>query len=488
MVALGRSLSSRLVAAVVALLMVVSVVVVGSTAWVLSDYLTGQLDRDLAAADARAQRALRFGPAPDAPEGEPPPSIREARGQGSGTLTAYLAGDDRVGQRIDDSGTLRALDDDVLDTLDGLTIGEGPVTVDLPGLGGYRVQVEEVLGITVVTGLPTEPVDDAVRAVVGWGAGIGLLATVLGGALAVVVVRRQLRPLREVAVTAHEVAAADLATGGTEVARVPHRLEDPQTEVGQVALALNSALGHVESALEQRRRGEAQARQLLADVSHELRTPLATVSGYAELGLRGQDPDGVTHALGKVSEEARRMTTMVEDLLLLARLDAGRALAHDEVDLTRLVVESVADARVTGADHQWRLELPGEVVTVPGDALRLHQVLSNLLTNARQHTPAGTTVTTSLAVEGDRVLLRVVDDGPGIPAEFAGKVFTRFARGDAARTRAASGAGLGLPLARSIARAHGGDLTLDSEPGRTCFTLALPAEQGPPAPEGAADP
>ncbi|QCX26153.1 sensor histidine kinase [Nocardioides jishulii] len=470
----GRSLTARLTAAVVALIALVSVVVVSSTAWVVGAYVTDQLDADLTAAGARAQRALLVGPHTSSPDGGPPPAIREARGQGTGTLTAYLAGGEGRGQRIDSSGVLRTLDDDVLDALAGLPVGGGPVTVDLTGLGEYRVQVEEVDGITVVTGLPTAPVEEARNTVTLWGLGLGTVATLLGGTLAALVVRRQLRPLREVAVTAQDVAATDLTTGEIGVARVPQHLEDPRTEVGRMALALNAALDHVESALDQRRRSEAQARQLLADVSHELRTPLATVSGYAELGLRGQDPDGVTHALGKVQEEARRMTAMVEDLLLLARLDAGRALAVEEVDLTRMVVESVADARVTGPDHRWRLELPEEVVTVQGDALRLHQVLSNLLANARQHTPPGTTVTTGLVVEDDRVLLGVTDDGPGISPEFVGEVFTRFARGDAARSRSTSGAGLGLPLARSIVRAHGGDLTVASEPGRTRFEVSLP--------------
>jgi two-component system OmpR family sensor kinase len=224
----------------------------------------------------------------------------------------------------------------------------------------------------------------------------------------------------------------------------------------------------------------------VADASHELRTPLTTIAGYTELARRRPDDEGaVRTALGKVEEESARMTSMVEDLLLLARLDSGRPLARDPVDLSRLLLEAVSDARVVAPDHRWRLELPEESIEVTGDADRLHQVVSNLLTNARKHTPSGTTVTVSGGPSG----FSVHDDGPGFPRELAATAFERFVRGDVSRARAtetaagadgaqgsgtSGGAGLGLSLVDAIVSAHGGTVTLDSSPGSTTITVALP--------------
>ena len=177
----------------------------------------------------------------------------------------------------------------------------------------------------------------------------------------------------------------------------------------------------------------------------------------------------------KVEAEATRMSSLVEDLLLLARLDAGRPLASDEVDLTRLALEAVGDARVVGGDHRWQLDLPDEPVLAPGDEQRLHQVLTNLLNNARRHTPPGTSVTVGVREDGDRVVLSVLDDGPGLPPQLADTAFERFTRGDSARTRESGGAGLGLSLVQAIALAHGGNVSVDSAPGRTRFEVRLPA-------------
>jgi two-component system OmpR family sensor kinase len=214
----------------------------------------------------------------------------------------------------------------------------------------------------------------------------------------------------------------------------------------------------------------------VADASHELRTPLTTIHGYAELSRRTQpaDPETLSLAMTKVEAEATRMSSLVEDLLLLARLDAGRPLARDEVDLTRLALEAVGDARVVGRDHKWKLDLPDEPVVAPGDEQRLHQVLTNLLNNARRHTPPGTSVTVGVREDGDCVALSVVDDGPGLPPKLADTAFERFTRGDSARTRESGGAGLGLSLVQAIALAHGGSVSVDSAPGRTRFEVHLP--------------
>ena len=253
---------------------------------------------------------------------------------------------------------------------------------------------------------------------------------------------------------------------------MPAHLTDEDTEVGQVGSSLNTLLEHVESSLEARHRSEQQVRQFVADASHELRTPLTTIKGYAELARRRPDDSlAVLTALDKVEAESGRMTSLVEDLLLLARLDSGRALERQPVDLTRLLLEAVSDARVLAPDHHWRLDLPETALQVVGDEQRLHQLATNLLANARKHTPAGTTVTVT-ARDG---VLTVHDDGPGFPADLVPTAFERFARADTARTRTPdSGAGLGLALVHAIATAHGGSVALTSVPGDTTVTVRLP--------------
>jgi two-component system OmpR family sensor kinase len=467
---LPASLTFRLAATVVLLVALVGLLVSALTTAVLRDHLAGQLDRDVLAAQ---RRTLEGAP-------EVGPVLRDTRGQGVGTLTALITPDAATGeiQTGGRMGTNRQLAPQALERLRDLEPrSDRPVTVEVAGAGDYRVVVMDLGRARLVTGVPTDRMDETVNELVGWSLGFTALAVAIAGGLAVVVVRRQLRPLRSVARTAHEVAALPLSTGLVGVtARVPESLTDESTEVGQVGAALNTLLGHMESSLDARHRSEQQVRQFVADASHELRTPLATIQGYAELGLRASTPPAeLAHVLGKVQGESRRMAALVEDLLLLARLDQGRPLAREQVDLSRLVLEAVSDARVVAPAHQWRIDLPEEAVEVPGDAARLHQVLANLLANARQHTPDGTTVTVSLRAHPDAVAVAVHDDGPGVPADLQPEVFERFARGDASRTRDSGGAGLGLALARAIAEAHGGTLSLASVPGDTTFTLALPA-------------
>jgi two-component system, OmpR family, sensor kinase len=185
-------------------------------------------------------------------------------------------------------------------------------------------------------------------------------------------------------------------------------------------------------------------------------------------------PEAVAHAMRRVESETDRMTTLVEDMLLLARLDSGPALAEEPVDLSRLVIDAVSDAHAAAPDHHWRLDLPDESVSVTGDPARLHQVVANLLANARTHTPAGTTVTAKLVTDHAVAVLSIVDNGPGIPENLLPDVFERFARGDTSRSRAAGSTGLGLAIVAAVVEAHQGTVQVSSQPGRTQFTVRLP--------------
>jgi two-component system OmpR family sensor kinase len=463
-----RSLSVRVAAAMVVLVAVVSLVIGALTTAAISSYLTNQLDSKVAATQGRAINALMNGDLKGPPADAP-------HGQDAGTVTVYVTPSGAAGNVITSDGTLTDLGDQAVGVLDGLTAGQNS-TVDLPDLGEYRVHASVVDGVTVITGLPTKDIQNTINSLIGWEVLFGGIGVLTAGGVAVFVVRRQLRPLRRVAQTAREVAALRLDTGEIGVtARVPDQLTDERTEVGQVAVALNTLLGHMENALDARHRSEQQVRQFVADASHELRTPLTTIHGYAQLSLRQRDPELYGHAMGKVMVETTRMASLVEDLLLLARLDAGRPLDRRPVDLTRLARDSVTDAQIVAPSHHWELELPPDPIVIIGDEQRLHQVVTNLLTNARRHTPAGTTVTVAAQLADHSAVLTIHDDGPGIPADLLPNVFQRFTRADTARTSTTGGTGLGLSLAQSITKAHNGTLTLTSTPGNTNFTLALPS-------------
>jgi two-component system OmpR family sensor kinase len=457
-----RSLTTRLVLVAVLLVAVLAGTVSIATTLAMKSYLTHQLDdrvRDAAQSLVRP-RGPRDGP--DDPFGNQEP----------GTLVAGTNSDGERGAVVLQAGFANRdnLDDDQVTA--AFKASNDLSTVDIPGLGGYRVMRIGSGDSALVVGLPTQDLDDSVSRLEI----LALLLTVGGvlvaGGVGLVVVRRQLRPLREVAATADRVSELPLAEGDIDLAeRVPAHLTDERTEVGQVGAALNTLLDHVETSLGARHRSEQQVRQFVADASHELRTPLATIAGYTELARRRPDDDNVRTALTKVEEESGRMTSLVEDMLLLARLDAGRGLGQEPVDLTRLLVEAVDDARVVGPDHQWRLELPAAVeqpVEVTGDEQRLHQVVTNLLTNARKHTPAGTTVTVTVRADG----FDVRDDGPGFPPDFVDHAFERFARVDQARERT-GGAGLGLALVEAIVCSHGGTVDIMSAPTGTTIEVRL---------------
>ncbi|GGF12039.1 sensor histidine kinase [Subtercola lobariae] len=367
--------------------------------------------------------------------------------------------------------------------LEALPTGTAPHTVDLgTGFGQYRaVSLMTNNGYTVVLGLSLS----SVQATVTQQVIVTIIVTVAGLIIAVVlgglIIRLALRPLQRVADTAANVAELPLDRGEVALAvRVPERDTNPKTEVGRVGSALNRMLEHVASALTSRQQSEDKVRQFVADASHELRTPLASIRGYAELTRRGQYalPEDVTHSLGRIESEATRMTSLVEDLLLLARLDSRPDVAHDPVDLTLTVVDAVSDAHVAGRDHEWILDLPEEPVEIQGDGPRIYQITANLLANARVHTPPGTHVTAGLSREViagiEYGVISVADDGPGIDPALLPTLFERFVRGDVSRSRHAGSTGLGLAIVYAVAEAHGGTVTVESAPGRTVFRVLLP--------------
>ena len=467
----GHSLRTRLVATVLLLLALASAVVALVTTIALREFLMQRLDDELRVS-TRVLIQIN--------SGQPPTLTLPDRGPRPppDSLTAVVdSGRVVVGGVFLLGGGVRNVPPEEYGDLAGLPTGAPPRSVDLGPLGDYRlIATRTPMGDAIVTGLPEAPVQDTVARLVTAELLVGAVTLVGAGVVGAVVVRRELRPLERMAATAARVSALPLDQGEVSlVERVPDA--DPRTEVGQVGSALNRMLDHVGSALAARHESEVQLRQFIADASHELRTPLAAISGYAELTRRDELAPATEYSLTRIASQAERMTALVEDLLLLARLDAGRPLEHAEVDLTRLVVDAVADAHAAGPEHRWQLDVPEEPVTVPGDASRLAQVLANLLTNARTHTPPGTAVTVVLGAGPGRARLAVVDDGPGIPPDLLPHVFERFARGSTSRSRDNGSTGLGLAIVRAVVAAHRGTVEVASRSGRTKFTVRLPLDR-----------
>lgn len=489
-----RTLRARLVVASVVLIAVVCAVIGTVTTLALRSHLYDQLDGKLREAAARvAPRDPGDGPL----EGKPPkgkktfPETKLSEfviraPQPDGTIAAKIENgtitDARRGEKSDSSDNFtmvpKRLTDAQSKVLNSVPRDGGVHSVDLPGLGTYHVMYSTNGMNAYYVALPTKEADGTVNTLILVEVSVtaaGLGAAVIAGYVLVGVATR---PLRRVAATATRVSELPLHTGEVNLSeRVPASETDPHTEVGQVGAALNRMLDHVHGALHARQQSEMRVRQFVADASHELRTPLASIRGYAELTRRGREQVGpdTRHALGRIESEAGRMSLLVEDLLLLARLDAGRPLQFEQTDLIPLVVDSVSDSRAAGLDHNWRLDLPDEPALVSADAARVQQVLVNLLGNARKHTPPGTTVTARVQRRGPWMCVDVEDNGPGIPPELLPHVFERFARGDSARSRATGSTGLGLAIVQAVTTAHGGAVTVDSVPGRTVFTVYLPA-------------
>ena len=481
------SLRRRLLIGQILLLALVCIGIGAATELALNQYLVHQLDRQLVEATGRSAMMSGLPPPPPIPgtgigprpRPGPGPDFLDAPGQPVGMAAAVMGPHGHTnagvlttyGQRAELSAAAQA-------QLAAVMPQQRAVTIDLDGQGRYRaIATYNRLGEILTVALPMSDVNATMLRVLLIFAVVTVVAVGVATTLGVIIIRRALAPLDRVAATAARVANLPLDRG--EVAlpvRVPEQDANPNTEVGQLGSALNRMLDHISAALSTRQASETRVRQFVADASHELRTPLTAIRGYSELAQRRRDevPEEVAHAMGRVTSEAERMTNLVEDLLLLARLDSGRPLEREAVDLSQLAVDAVSDAHIAGPDHEWNLELPEEPVVVTGDSARLHQVLTNLLANARTHTGPGTTVTVTLSADQHGAVIRVADDGPGIPAELQSEVFERFARGDSSRSRKGGSTGLGLAIVAAVVKAHGGRIDLQSAPGSTVFSVVLP--------------
>jgi len=536
-----RTLRGRLIAGLLTLLIGACATVGLVTYVAVRDSLSGGLNNDLQTATGLAYECFNPGngqgltrPGPDGgpggngspnPNATPPANanplpgstshLKMCQGLAEGTYVAVLWHNQGIATVIGSaSHKMSSADEKALRTIAphqaaGLGTSSGNQNIptstrDLPDAGGTFLLTAVTEpggdGAVYITGLPLSTLHDTLRGVALAEAVVFGAVLVLAGAGGTLWVRFSLRPLRRVAATASQVAELPLDSDEVELpAGVPDT--DPATETGQVGLAFNRMLGHVQTALRRRAASEARLRRFAADASHELRTPLSAIRGYAELALRhpGDSPEQVTHALGRVLSESTRMSVLVDELLLLARLDAGRPLASEPVDMTRLVIDATSDAQVARPGHRWVLELPDDPVLVSGDEHRLHQVLANVLSNAGKHTPDGATVTVRVgdalpdadpdadtAPAGQtvrrgivppppRLVVSVTDNGPGIPPDLLPDLFERFTRADTSRTRttSASSTGLGLAIVDAVVAAHGGAVLVTSRPGRTTFAIAL---------------
>lgn len=483
----GRgTLARQLVLRVVALVASIAVLLSLFTALATRTLLMGQLDNQLDAARGRIMMG-DIGLAQGGP-GQAPRGI-ELPGQAVGTLSLVsITGQIPRASVLMDYGRRAKptwTSEETAAQLAAVPTGDAPVSVDLPELGRYRYVSWTEDGVTWGVGLPLDDVDMLLANLIAVEIVLSVLAVGAAALIGRTLVGRSLRPLNRVAATAQQVSQLPLDRGEVALAvRVPPSDTDPESEVGRVGLALNHMLNNVEEALAARQASETKVRQFVADASHELRNPLAAIRGYAELTQRsGEDiPPDAAYAMSRVESEAERMSKLVEDLLLLARLDAGPALDIQPVDVSPLLIDAVSDARAAGPDHSWSLSLPPAAVTVSADPYRLHQVLANLLANARTHTPPGTQVYASLSTAGDRAVITVADDGPGISPDIVDRVFERFTRADSSRVRAAGAAagastGLGLAIVSAVVEAHHGTVTVQSRPGDTRFVVSLPLDE-----------
>lgn len=482
---LRRQVTVGVSAVVIAVLLTAGTVSVVTLHKSVTDLIDAQL---AVAADGFSYSATKFRTTPRqdgtlAPPGSMKP-LTQLVGQAPGNVVALVQDGAVVDSALYMDGDAAPAPPEAVSEIDGMSwANSGPQTVDLPGLGDYLLDSRPGdPGEYFVNGVSLRPTQQAVAretVIVTAMTSLALLATAIGTFL---IVRVALRPLSRVADTAAEVATLPLDREHYAITpRVAAKDTDPRTEVGLVGDTLNRLLANVERALSDVSESERRMRQFITDASHELRTPLAAIQGYAELTRQDSSvlPEMTEHSLARIEAEAHRMNSLVADLLLLARLDEGEDVETTDVDLADIVVDAVNDAAVSAPTHRWITHVADEAVWVAGDPAKLHQVVANLLSNARVHTPAGTTVVTGIATgradDGTTVTeLTVTDDGPGIPPEVLPHLFERFVRADESRSSEAGSFGLGLAIVESIVEAHNGTIEVESNSENTTFRIRLP--------------
>ena len=482
-----RSLRGQLLVGVLAVVTVVLVTVGVASVLSLRGYVTTMTDAEVAKslhAFNNSYTRYRNGEHTSAHQGVPPVSqaLLEFTGQTPGNLIALLHDGEVIGSAVFSEDEPRPAPADVVRAIQAEKWYDGPPrTLRLGRLGSYRVDCLIEGSDILVVGVSQTLGDRIIARKNLTTTALVAAALIVTAGLTVWVVGYTLRPLRRVAATAGEVAGMPLAGDDHRISvRVRPQDTDQNNEVGIVGHTLNRLLDNVDSALAHRADSDMRMRQFLTDASHELRTPLAAIQGYAELTRQDSSalPPTTEYALARIESEARRMALLVDELLLLSRLGEGEDLQNEDVDLADLVVNAVNDAAVAAPTHHWIKDLPDEPVWIRGDHDRLHQLVSNLLTNARLHTPPGVTVPTAIAchsfrLEAPYAELTVADDGPGIAADLLPRLFERFVRADPSRTNG-SGIGLGLAIVSSIVKAHHGSVTAESTKGRTVFRVQLP--------------
>lgn len=477
-------LRKQLVVGVSAVVMTVLIAVGTMSVLSLRSSVTGIVDTQLsAAANGFSQSMTKFRTTP-LPSGQLPrpgamKPLTQLIGQAPGNIVVLIRDGEVVDAALFGDGEAGPPPAAALAELTRRSgAASAPERVWLPDLGMYRLTSRPgEPGEVLVTGASLRQASEAATRETVIVIALTALALVVTAFGTLAIVRFALRPLERVAATAAEVAALPLSRDQYAITpRVPAGANDPRTEVGMVGDALNRLLDHVERALTEVAASDRRMRQFITDASHELRTPLAAIQGYAELTRQDSAvlPETTEYSLARIEAESARMNALVSDLLLLARIDEGQDLETADVDLADLVVNAVNDAAVAGPAHRWATHVPDEQVWVSGDAAKLHQAVANLLSNARAHTPEGTTVTTTVTA-GSTACLTVRDDGPGIDVGLLPHLFERFVRADKSRSRQSGNSGLGLAIAASIVEAHGGSIGADSGNGVTTFTIRLPA-------------